>query len=244
LENDGDAVSKLLTVSLAKIRSNTSITQCVTICRDIYELNTVSYHATGSSVVPQMMPYVRSTYSPAWVKHYIESGYLSIDPVINEGFDHSLPFDWDELHRDSPEQQAFFADSLGYGLGERGLSIPLTDKSGHRALFSITSSLDRPDWAVFKANYLKSFLDIAQVIHMQAMVAANRHASDIPKISAREAECLHWISLGKETPDIAIILGLSEHTIRSYLKSARFKLGCNTLAQAIFRCVQLGILRV
>ncbi|MDA8870897.1 LuxR family transcriptional regulator [Rhizobiaceae bacterium] len=212
--------------------------------RDLYGLDTVSYHAASLSVMPQMLPYVRSTYSSEWIKHYVEAGYLSIDPIINEGFDRSLPFDWSELDRSSPEQKAFFENSIKFGLGTCGLSIPVTDKSGHRALFSVTSSHIEKDWEAFKTFHIKSLMEIAQLMHSVAMRDEDGAVSDIPKISTRERECLHWISLGKETPDIAIILGLSEHTIRSYLKSARLKLNSSTLAQAIFKCVQLGFLKV
>lgn len=46
------------------------------------------------------------------------------------------------------------------------------------------------------------------------------------ELSPRELECLHWAALGKDYKDIAMILEISEHTTRSYLKSARVKLGC------------------
>ncbi len=243
-DNTTDGSEPLLSIALAKIRGRESVQACLLHICDIYDIDNLAYHATGSTVLPHLIPYIRNTYPSEWIKRYVEQGYLRIDPVVNEGFGRSLPFDWRELSQDTPEQKAFFEDARVYGVGLNGLSIPLIDKSGHRALFSVSSSLADEDWSAFKANYLKDFLELSHVIHSRATVNSNRDLPDIPKLSSREIECLHWIAQGKETPDIAIILGLSEHTIRSYLKSARFKLGCSTLAHAIFRCVELGILKI
>jgi DNA-binding CsgD family transcriptional regulator len=39
-----------------------------------------------------------------------------------------------------------------------------------------------------------------------------------------------------------VILNISSHTARDYLKSARFKLDCVTSAQAVSKAVKLGLL--
>jgi DNA-binding CsgD family transcriptional regulator len=51
-----------------------------------------------------------------------------------------------------------------------------------------------------------------------------------------------WTAKGKAHTDIAVILGLSEHTIRGYLKDARMKLDCVTLAQAVSKASALGLI--
>ena len=42
--------------------------------------------------------------------------------------------------------------------------------------------------------------------------------------------------------EIAVILNISPHTARDYLKSARYKLDCVTSAQAVSKAVGLGLL--
>lgn len=49
----------------------------------------------------------------------------------------------------------------------------------------------------------------------------------------RELECLHWLALGKTSPEVAVILGLSVQTVRWYVKEARRKLDAHTIAQAV-----------
>lgn len=60
-------------------------------------------------------------------------------------------------------------------------------------------------------------------------------------LSRRELECLRWKARGKTEPEIAIILGISRHTVRWYAKSILIKLDCITAAQAVSKAVELGL---
>ena len=82
----------------------------------------------------------------------------------------------------------------------------------------------------------------AHVIHRKAIYELHGENDPVPTLSPREIECLHWTALGKDYKDIAVILGISEHTTRDYLKTARFKLGCATISAAASRAVQLRII--
>ena len=61
-------------------------------------------------------------------------------------------------------------------------------------------------------------------------------------LTTRELECLRWIARGKDAKEIAIILNISPHTVRDYLKSVHYKLDCVTSAQAVSKAVRLGLL--
>jgi DNA-binding CsgD family transcriptional regulator len=65
---------------------------------------------------------------------------------------------------------------------------------------------------------------------------------DRPHLTNRELECLRWVARGKDTSEIAIILNISPHTARFYLKSARYKLDCVSSAQTVSKAVKLGLL--
>jgi DNA-binding CsgD family transcriptional regulator len=39
------------------------------------------------------------------------------------------------------------------------------------------------------------------------------------KLSARQEEIMHWVTEGKTNPEIAIILGISQHTVRKHLEN-------------------------
>jgi LuxR family transcriptional regulator, activator of conjugal transfer of Ti plasmids len=56
-------------------------------------------------------------------------------------------------------------------------------------------------------------------------------------LSPREFECLEWAAQGKSAWEIGRILGISRHTVASYLNHAKQKLGVRTIVQAATRLV-------
>lgn len=56
-------------------------------------------------------------------------------------------------------------------------------------------------------------------------------------LSAREREVLVWIASGKTSADIALLLGLSEHTIKHHIKRAMHKLNAATRAHAVAKAI-------
>lgn len=60
------------------------------------------------------------------------------------------------------------------------------------------------------------------------------------KVTAREVECLMWTAKGKTSHEIAIIVGLSEHTINHYLATAGMKLGAVNRTQAVVKALLAG----
>jgi DNA-binding CsgD family transcriptional regulator len=85
-------------------------------------------------------------------------------------------------------------------------------------------------------------INLAHAVHHVALDEIYADREPLPQLSPREIECLKWTAAGKAHTDIAIILDLSEHTIRGYLKDARIKLDCVTLAQAVSKAASLGLI--
>lgn len=62
------------------------------------------------------------------------------------------------------------------------------------------------------------------------------------KLSPRELEVLHLVSLGTGTRRIAAELGISPHTVRNHVRNLRLKLGADTKLAAVLTALRLGIL--
>lgn len=54
-----------------------------------------------------------------------------------------------------------------------------------------------------------------------------------PALSRREIECLQWLAAGKTLQEAAIILDISERTLRFHIANARTRLGVATTMQAV-----------
>lgn len=61
--------------------------------------------------------------------------------------------------------------------------------------------------------------------------------SNVSSLTRREKECLHWASLGKTVCETAVILNLSEKTVRHYLDQARFKLDASNITHAVSKAI-------
>ena len=208
--------------------------------RDLIGVDHLVYHSSKLGASPSADPYIRLTYPAAWIKRYLQMNYVDVDPVLREGFLRTLPFDWSELRVSSEREGAFMLDALAHGVGPFGMSIPLRSKRGHRGLFSLSSSGTEEAWKAYRKGSLPALIDIANRLHRRVIreVFGEEHVH----LTSREVECLHWTSLGKDAVEIAAILNLSPHTVRDFLKSARFKLDCASSAQAVSKATKLGLL--
>jgi DNA-binding CsgD family transcriptional regulator len=63
-----------------------------------------------------------------------------------------------------------------------------------------------------------------------------------PHLSDREREVLQWIACGKSKSEIAAILDVSEAAIKRYCESSFRKLDANTLAFAVAKAIQWGLI--
>ena len=222
------------------IASATDMEAVVARLRDVLRVTHLVYHSSRLGTSPSIEPYIRLTYPALWVKRYLQMGYINVDPVLREGFRRMLPFDWGELTIATAKEAEMLSDALGHGVGPHGLSIPVRSKRGHRGLFSMSYSGSAQDWERFRVSSIRGLVEIAQRVHKR--VTDEEFGSVQLHLTSRELECLMWTAEGKEAGDIAGILNISPHTIRDYLKSARYKLDCVTLAQAVSKAIQSGLL--
>ena len=211
--------------------------------RDLLKVDHIVYHSSKSGAGPsdpRRGPYIRLTYPASWIQRYLQMGYAEVDPVLREAFKRTLPFSWSELAIESPAEAAFMADAAAHGVGPHGFSIPVLSKHGHRGHFGISFSRSEQEWANFLDTTRSALIEIANRLHRRVIVEV--FGEEGPRLTARELECLRWVALGKSTGEIAVILNLSPHTTRDYLKSVHYKLDCVTSAQAVSKAVRLGLL--
>lgn len=240
-ESSEDA-SAITAAALSIVADAKSLDQAMEALRDAFAMKHLSYVLARYGNEPHKDPYVLSTYPALWLTRYLFKRYWRIDPVVRAGFRGSAPFDWREIDRSEPKVAAFFADAARYRVGTNGFLIPLTNVHDQRGIVSVTSDLEGAAWEAYKRAVVKDFMEVAHAMHRRALREMFGDAEPPPRLSPREKEALRWVAEGKEVPDIAIITGLSEHTVRTYLKSARMKLDCGTKAQAAVKADRLALL--
>jgi LuxR family transcriptional regulator, activator of conjugal transfer of Ti plasmids len=183
-------------------------------------------------------PRLISTYPTEWTSYYLRNHYERIDPVIGEALQNPEPFKWGRSypskHR-STAQQRLLDEASQFGI-RFGFTVPIHDGRGPIAALTFAADEQRPPFE----KYVESHARVLQLMAMYFHAHIRRKLSGDRKIggarlSSREIECLEWAAQGKSAWEIGRILGISRHTVGSYLENAKGKLGVRTIVQAATR---------
>ena len=220
-----------------------SVQETVALLTDFFEVEFFTLHLFRGGTDVGITPYVRTNYPDAWVSQYLLNDYVKIDPVLQHAQEYSDPFCWSEITLDA-DQLAMMQKAVAAGIGQTGFTVSHADQFGRRSVlsFNAQSAKGGETWQPFIAENEDKLLGLASDLHLKALVEVYGESEELPQLSPRESECLKWTAEGKAHTEIAIILGLSEHTVRSYLKVARIKLDSVSLAQAVAKASHLGLI--
>jgi LuxR family quorum-sensing system transcriptional regulator CciR len=177
-----------------------------------------------------------------WIKHYLANRYYEIDPVLLTTPVRRWPFFWDEIKgsdRFSSKQKRIIDESEDAGL-LNGLSVPIHGPRGESFLISLASDANPgPNNDSVSQLHVLSTQFFLAFAHMGQMPD---HATNGIRLTKREHECLSWTARGKSAWAVSMILGVSEHTINFYIKSAMRKLGTTNRVQAVALAVRYGLI--
>lgn len=209
--------------------------------RDHYDVDHIVYHWVSSDGEQ----YGVGTYSHEWARHYMEQGYLRIDPVVQGCFQRFHPVEWKSLDWSSKATRKLMADAAEYGLGAQGYSIPIRGPAGQFALFTLNDSRSDADWSDFCEKNGRDLMMVATFFNQKALeLEADPKEAAVRTLSPREVEALTFLALGYNRAQVAENLSISEHTLRVYVESARFKLGAMNTTHAVARALSLGLIIV
>lgn len=93
----------------------------------------------------------------------------------------------------------------------------------------------RPPLSVTVAPVRSERLTVFQQRPAVLVCISEQGVDDTLSLTARERDALSWVAEGKSDWEIAVILGLSETTVRFHVDNARKKLGAVNRAQAVAR---------
>ncbi|WP_315925500.1 helix-turn-helix transcriptional regulator [Mesorhizobium sp. SP-1A] len=134
--------------------------------------------------------------------------------------------------------------------GIDGEEAKLLDVLGHTEIYSLRLDVGRQRlFMLFSATQkgkidhsalTRAQLKTCYVLSRTPQILAGNDMQD--PLSERERECLFWVSEGKTTEEIAVILGVSANTINSYITHAMQKLSASNRAMAIATAVRSGII--
>ncbi|MGB1234282.1 MAG: helix-turn-helix transcriptional regulator [Planktomarina sp.] len=209
--------------------------------RDHLKVDHVVYHWVSASGEQ----YGCGTYDPVWVERYLEQEYLRVDPVVLGCFQRFHPVDWKQLDWSSKSARAFRKDAASFGLGSQGYSVPIRGPQGQFAMFTVNHAADDDDWKSFIDAQHRELILIAHSFNQKALEFEGAENTGPSKaLSPREVDAMTLLAAGYNRAQVANELSISEHTLRVYIESARFKLGAMNTTHAVATAMNQGLIVV
>jgi DNA-binding CsgD family transcriptional regulator len=197
----------------------------------------VIYHSVNSTGAQ----YAALTYSPEWVERYISEDYARIDPVVQGCYRRFNPVDWKSLDWSGRAAREFMGEALDAGVGNQGFSVPIRGPAGQFALFTVSHRASDAEWARFTREHVPDLILLSHVINQKALELERGTDLVAPQhLSPREVDALTMLAMGLSRAQAADSLSISEHTLRVYIESARYKLGATNTTHAVAKALLGG----
>lgn len=213
--------------------------QVIETFRDHFGVDHVVYHWVSGAGDQ----YGCGTYAPEWVQRYLEREYLRVDPVVQGCYQRFHPVDWKRLDWSGKAARAFQKDAIAHGIGNQGYSVPVRGPNGQFALFTVSHNCSDEDWAAFTEAHRRDLILIAHYFNQKALeLEPDRQPEPSQALSPREVDVMTFLAMGYSRAQVAQTLAISEHTLRVYVESARFKLGASNTVHAVARALSRGLI--
>jgi len=131
-----------------------------------------------------------------------------------------------------------------------GEEAALLDVLGHCELYALAVQAGRQRYYLLLSSEHVDRIDEHRLVGAQMrcgyalsqMPDLLRAAVTRDPLSDRERECLLWVSEGKTTEEVALILGVSGNTVNNYVTHAIQKLSASNRAMAIATAIRSGMI--
>jgi LuxR family quorum sensing-dependent transcriptional regulator len=190
----------------------------------------------------QSQHFLVPAFPQGWMEHYLEQGYMHIDPVVRRLEQDQSPFLWSETGPFiAADQHAAVERMFGEARDFRlyaGFAVPMITLEGAIAAVSLAGeAAEIPQAARGMISMICTFA-VGRAIDLHN----KERRRQLAKLTPREVECLKWAADGKTEWEISAILNVSEHTADKHLANAHRKLGAANRAQAIANAIRWGVI--
>ncbi|WP_410013460.1 helix-turn-helix transcriptional regulator [Sodalis sp. C49] len=191
-------------------------------------------------------PVIYSNYPEKWIEKYINMTLYKYDPVVLLARKSIMPFVWDDKTPlfNSSAYSKIFSAAKEYNILS-GYTFPLHDHENNLATLTLYAE---EECALLKQRIEEHKRNIQLLllsVHEQFMLIHPYHAlpeRDERTLTTRETEVLRWASLGKTYGEIAIIMGITESTVKFHISNVIVKLGVVNAKHAIKKASDLQLL--
>lgn len=155
------------------------------------------------------------------------------------------PLDWKRLDWSTKRTRSFYNEALDFGVGRQGYTVPIRGPNGQTAIFAINHDNKDSAWDRYLDENAHDFMLISHYFHQKALTATHTtQPVEGRELSPRKLDVLKYLGVGLSRGKVADVLKISEHTLRVYVDSARYKLGALNTTHAVAIALARGIIAI
>ena len=192
-------------------------------------------------------PVIYSNYPVEWIDKYLNHKFYKYDPVITIALQRIMPFTWSEQNQAHTiiQQKNIFVASKKYNILS-GHTFPLHDHENNLATLSLYTEGDMALLQRYIANNKKEIQQLLLSIHERYIIERRQDQNTlreklVKKLTSREIEALRWASIGKTYSEVAMIMGITESTVKFHIGNLIVKLGVVNAKHAIKKASDLRL---
>ncbi|MFA5952653.1 MAG: LuxR family transcriptional regulator [Hyphomicrobium sp.] len=184
-------------------------------------------------------------YPEDWMSHYFSRGYVDVDPVISVIKQRAGAFAWEQLERVGGRPLSNKETVLMHEAREArlldGIGISFHNPTGEIVGMGVASSSGKTECSRNTISLIQLLCTQFNQVFQDIETESTAH-EQLVTLSRREREILTWLAVGKSRSVTADIVGISEHTVKTYLQRVFAKLGTCTTQEAVVRAIRLGLI--
>ena len=182
-----------------------------------------------------------NSWPPDWLEIYNRGNFFPDDPFVQESHRRMESYLWTELESTqalAPRGREIYDATRAFGWKEV-MGIPVHGPADYQGFVAIATT-----GPVTLPARDRTFLEMAaHAIHNRCRKEIGFGLSpELPRMTAREIECMTWVAVGKTNWEIGQLLGISASTVHFHVESAKKKLNKSTRTEAVALLVLHGLI--
>ena len=207
----------------------------------------VSYHITPPfhSQVSKKSAVYHFGYAEEISRMYRDPQIMETDPIPDFVMHAGHPMTWNQIIdkmrvKLSDKQRGFLRLFRDHGFVD-GVACPLFGPMGRNSYFAVNfdRELTEDDEAM-----VQPMVERARACHNRICAMIRRREEDDIQLSPRESEIIYWIARGKTNYEMAIILGISESSVVTYVRRMFKKLDATDRVTAVINGLERSLVKL
>jgi len=232
------------TDTLETVNSFNTLTTFFENCFSDLDIDTVCYQCLppqGALANDPLFQILGIGYTQSAIDKYKENEDYRINPFLKKPLLLARPLQWSEILA-SPDlnlREKDFTQRSQKIMKGAGVSIPVFGPLRYDGVISIGFGDHKINLSSFDILELQM---ACQQAHLRFCTVLDEKKPIPIALTNRESEIMRWVMCGKSNTVIADIVGISPHTVNSYMRRIYLKLDVSDRVSAAFRALALGLI--